>query len=233
MGENQTIQVGNDMQVSYEALKADIMQELREAGAKEIPSVYNGFGKIVDVLEEYIVKKDKHEREIKRIRARYSQEVAMEKVKNLNVEMSADETILKMDMDTILNDHIKYKQTAIKNAQAKAEYKTARSEAIDIILKLGDKLEGDLVGELIKPLVEAKDLTTLRILQKTKSKENSYTYSSAIREVEAYLSNDDIIQAVNEAKKYINVPAKGISIAFASAVNRNDVKAYEKLKNMK
>ena len=75
-------------------------------------------------------------------------------------------------------------------------------------------------------------LTTLRILQKTKSKENSYTYSSAIREVEAYLSNDDIIQAVNEAKKYINVPAKGISIAFASAVNRNDVKAYEKLKNM-
>ena len=43
MGENQTIQVGNDMQVSYEALKADIMQELREAGAKEIPSVYNGF----------------------------------------------------------------------------------------------------------------------------------------------------------------------------------------------
>ena len=233
MGENQTITVGNDMQISMEALKNDIMAELREAGAKEIPSVYNGFGKIVDVLEEYQVRKQKNEKEIKRINERYAPNVAMEKVKNINLEMTADQAIVKMDMDTILNDHIKYKQTAIKNAQSKSEYKASRAEAIDIILKLGDKLESDLVGELIKPLVEAKDLTTLRILEKTKSKENSYTYTGAIREVEAYLSNDDIIQAISEAKKYISSPKRGISYTLASAINRNDVKAYEKLKNIK
>ena len=233
MGENQTVLVGNDMQISMEALKADIMQELREAGAKEIKSVYNGFGKVVDTLENYIVKKEKHENEIKRINARYSPEVALEKVKNIDLELSADKVIVGMDMDTILADHVKYKQEAIKNAQAKSEYKAARAEAIDIILKLGDKMETDLIGELIKPLVEAKDLTTLRILEKTKSKENGYAYTRAIREVEAYLSNDDIMQAVKEAKKYVNRPQNGISLAFESAINRNDVKAYEKLRGMK
>ena len=41
------------------------------------------------------------------------------------------------------------------------------------------------------------------------------------------------MQAVKEAKKYVNRPQNGISLAFESAINRNDVKAYEKLRGMK
>ena len=204
-----------------EQMKKEIMQELEESGKRVIPSHYNGGEKLIKLINEFDENQNTYKDKVEKINKRYSVEVAKEKIRELDLELIANKSSLKFDLDAILSDEIKYKKEAIKNNMAKSEYKQARAEALDICLKIGHKLDDQVTAEIIKPIVEAKDLTLLKILKETSSKKSSYIYIGAIREVEKYLDNRNIENAIKEAKRYINNPKKGKSLALENFILNN------------
>ena len=204
-----------------EQMKKEIIKELEESGKRVIPSYYNGGEKLIKLINKFDETQSTYKDKVDKINKRYSKEVAQEKIKELDLELIADKTSLKYDLDAILSDEIKYKKQAIKNNMAKSEYKQARAEALDICLKIGHRLDDQVTGELIKPIVEAKDLTLLKILKETASKKSSYIYIGAIREVEKYLDNRNVEIAIKEAKRYINNPKKGKSLTLENFILNN------------
>lgn len=204
-----------------EAMKNEIIQELEASGKKIIPTHYNGSEKLIKLINEFDENQKLYKNKVEKINQRYSTEVALEKIKELDLELIADKTSLKYDLDEILSDEIKYKKQAIKNNMAKPEYKQARAEALEICLKIGNRLDDQVTAELIKPLVEAKDLTLLKILKETASKKSSYIYIGAIREVEKYLDNTNLEYAIKDAKRYINNPKNKKSMILESFILNN------------
>lgn len=204
-----------------EQMKKEIIKELEESGKRVIPSHYNGGEKLIKLINEFDESQNIYKDKVEKINKRYSVEVAKEKIRELDLEVIANKSSLKFDLDAILSDEIKYKKQAIKNNMAKSEYKQARAEALDICLKIGHRLDDQVTGELIKPIVEAKDLTLLKILKETASKKSSYIYIGAIREVEKYLDNRNIENAIKEAKRYINNPKNGKSLALENFILNN------------
>ena len=204
-----------------EQMKKEIIKELEESGKRVIPSYYNGGEKLIKLINKFDESQNIYKDKVEKINKRYSVEVAKEKIRELDLELIADKSSLKYDLDAILSDEIKYKKQAIKNNMAKSEYKQARAEALDICLKIGHKLDDQVTAELIKPIVEAKDLTLLKILKETASKKSSYIYISAIREVEKYLDNRDLESAIKDAKRYINNPKKGKSLTLENFILNN------------
>ena len=204
-----------------EAMKNEIIQELEASGKKIIPTHYNGSEKLIKLINEFDERQNSYKNKIEKINQRYSTEVALEKIKELDLELIADKTSLKYDLDEILSDEIKYKKQAIKNNMSKSEYKQARAEALEICLKIGNRLDDQVTAELIKPLVEAKDLTLLKILKETAGKKSSYVYTGAIREVEKYLDNTNLEYAIKDAKRYINNPRNKKSMILESFILNN------------
>ena len=204
-----------------EQMKKEIMQELEESGKRVIPSHYNGGEKLIKLINEFDENQNTYKDKVEIINKRYSVEVAHEKIKELDLELIADKSSLKYDLDAILSDEIKYKKQAIKNNMAKSEYKQARAEALEICLKIGNRLDDQVTAELIKPIVEAKDLTLLKILKETASKKSAYIYIGAIREVEKYLDNTSLEYAIKDAKRYINNPRNKKSMILESFILNN------------
>ena len=204
-----------------EQMKKEIIKELEESGRKIIPSHNNGGEKLIKLINKFDESQNIYKDKVEKINKRYSVEVAKEKIRELDLEVIADKSSLKYDLDTILSDEIKYKKQAIKNNMAKSEYKQARAEALDICLKIGHKLDDQVTAEIIKPIVEAKDLTLLKILKETASKKSSYIYIGAIREVEKYLDNRNVEIAIKEAKRYINNPKNGKSLTLENFILNN------------
>ena len=204
-----------------EQMKKEIIKELEESGKRVIPSYYNGGEKLIKLINKFDESQNIYKDKVEKINKRYSVEVAKEKIRELDLEVIADKSSLKYDLDTILSDEIKYKKQAIKNNMSKSEYKQARAEALDICLKIGHKLDDQVTAEIIKPIVEAKDLTLLKILKETASKKSSYIYIGAIREVEKYLDNRNVEIAIKEAKRYINNPKNGKSLTLENFILNN------------
>ena len=115
-----------------EAMKNEIIQELEASGKKIIPTHYNGSEKLIKLINEFDENQNLYKNKVEKIKQRYSTEVALEKIKELDLELIADKTSLKYDLDEILSDEIKYKKQAIKNNMTKSEYKQARAEALEI-----------------------------------------------------------------------------------------------------
>lgn len=220
-----------DINIDIDTMKTEIMEELRKSGTKVIPSVYNGnkeaikkFAKFDKYIKEYNDNK-------KKIEERYAPNIAIEKISNLDIDLMAEKSILKDDLDDILKKEIQYKQQGIKNNTCKPEYKEARKEALDILLTLGNKLDMQTTMEIIKPIVEAKDLTTLKVLKETSSKEAKYLYTGAIREVEQYLSTSELDQVIKDMKQYINNNGKhSRSIILENFIYNNDRDYYNSLR---
>ena len=204
-----------------EQMKKEIIKELEESGRKIIPSHNNGGEKLIKLINKFDESQNIYKDKVEKINKRYSKEVAQEKIKELDLELIADKTSLRYDLDAILSDEIDSKKQAIKNNMAKSEYKQARAEALDICLKIGHKLDDQVTAEIIKPIVEAKDLTLLKILKETASKKSSYIYIGAIREVEKYLDNSALETAIKEAKRYINNPKNGKSLTLENFIFNN------------
>ena len=205
-----------------DSMREEIIQELEKSGKRIIPSHYDGNKELIKLIDKFDTTQNIYKDKVEKINKRYSKEVAQEKIKELDLELIADKASLRYDLDTILSDEIKYKKEAIKNNMSKSEYKQARAEALEICLKIGNRLDDQVTAELIKPIVEAKDLTLLKILKETSSKKASYIYVGAIREVEKYLDNTNLEYAIKDAKKYINNPKNKKSMMLENFILNNN-----------
>ena len=216
------MQTTSEELITDEELKAkvtaDVMAELEKAGATIIKSHYNGFEELSKVLNKFDNYMNKYNEEVKRIRQRYSAEVALQKIHELDMDLTGEKSSVGLDLSLIVDKEKKYKKEAISNNLKSSDYKEARREAIEILSRFGEKLDSETTMEFIKPIVEAKDLGILKALKETSNDKTRYLYSSAIRRIEEYLSTAHLEMCIRDARSYINNPKNRKSLVLESAL---------------
>ena len=90
----------------FEQMKKEIIKELEESGKRVIPSYYNGGEKLIKLINKFDETQSTYKDKVDKINKRYSKEVAQEKIKELDLELIADKTSLKYDLDAILSDEL-------------------------------------------------------------------------------------------------------------------------------
>ena len=124
----------------------------------------------------------------------------------------------------MLQRQIEMKNKIIQNNLSNNQYQAKRRDAMEIIKNFGKDLDQDIVFELIKPLVEAKDILTLRVLQTASSRKNNIVYAEAIRKVENYISNQMLENTIKEAKEYIRSTSTNKSLAIHNLLYKAESK---------
>lgn len=193
---------------SINQIEKEVRAKLEEMKPVKTPSVYNASRELVKIIEEADKLREKLQADKSKIDKNYKTEIRLQKERELESDYMTDLASLKFDLERVREKELKYKQEAIANNKLSPEYQMAKRDAFDVILTIGDKLEGDLVVELLKPIVEAKDLSTVRILSKMASKENNYAYLSAIRKTEEFINMDDTDVMIQDVSKYLSSNGK-------------------------
>ena len=181
-------------------IEKDIADRIAEI--KPIQVKYDAGKEIVKIIEKAEKLKSKLEVDKSKINKNYRKDIIEKKERELELSFIGELSSLMLDLEEVKEKEVKYKQDTIKNNKLEKEYQTRKKEVFDILLKLGDKLEADLVIELLRPLIIAKDLSSIRILSKTASKENKLAYTRAIEKVEEFTNTDNTSMMIDETLKY-------------------------------
>ena len=200
-------------------ISMEIMEELEKAGATIIKSNYDGFSELSKILNKFDAYMDNHNSEVDRITKRYAKDVALEKIHQLDMDLVGEKASVGIDLDAILDKEKKYKKDAISNKLKSNEYKEARREAMDLLIPFGKKFDEETTFDLIKPLIEAKDLSILKALKETANEKTRCLYTTAIRQVEDYISTTHLEMAIRDAKRYLSNPKKGKSLFLLNAIH--------------
>ena len=190
------LKAGKDLDQIEKEIKAKISE------MKPVEIKYNAGKEIVKIIENAEKIKAKLEADKAKIDKNYRRDIIEKKERELELNFIGELASLRLDLESVIEKEAKYKQDTIKNNKLEKEYQARKKEAFDILLKLGDKLEADLVLELLRPLIEAKDLSSIRILSKTASKDNKMAYTRAIEKVEEFINTDNTTIMIDETLKY-------------------------------
>ena len=206
---------------SIDQVEKEIKKKISEMRPNKISSVYNATNELVKIVDKIDTLKADLKANKSKIDKNYKVEVVMQKERELELDFIADLESLKFDLNRVREKDLKYKQEAIANNKLDPMYQEGKKEAFNVLLQIGHKLEADLVVELLQPLIEAKDLSSIRILSKTASKENKIAYIEAIRKVEEFTSMEETDLMVREVSKYLNSKGKEKSLSLIKMIHSN------------
>ncbi|MDB8803446.1 hypothetical protein PN294_14870 [Romboutsia sp. 1001216sp1] len=210
----------DDKQVK--AIKEELIKEITESGIEVINDDYRASDDIELMLIKFEHEYKKYNEKSKDIKETYAPKVAREKIEELEKNLKLKVEEIKKDLDRIIVKEKNYKEIVMRRLQDKSEYKKARREALDIILKVGDRLDLETTMTLVKPIAKGRDLTTLKILSTMKSKENSLAYTSAICEVERFTNTTETEKAIQSFKNYMNKPREGRTLDLMQYLHNNN-----------
>ena len=206
----ENITVDTVVDTTMEELRAkvtkDILEELDKAGATVVKSSYDGFLELVKVLKKFDNYVNEYKEEVDRINARYSNDVALQKRRELDVDLLSEKSSTGLSLDLIVGKEEKYKKDAIENNLKSTYYRDTRKASIDILVPLGNKLDEESTLVFIKPMIEAKDLATLKALKETSNEKTRYLYTTAIKNIENYLSTTYLERCIRDARIYVGDP---------------------------
>ena len=206
---------------SIDQVEKEIKKKIAEMRPNKISSVYNATNELVKIVDKIDTLKADLKANKSKIDKNYKVEVVMQKERELELDFIADLESLRFDLNRVREKDLKYKQEAIANNKLDPMYQEGKKEAFNVLLQIGHKLEADLVVELLQPLIEAKDLSSIRILSKTASKENKIAYIEAIRKVEKFTSMEETDLMVREVSKYLNSKGKEKSLFLIKMIHSN------------
>ena len=206
---------------SIDQVEKEIKKKIAEMRPNKISSVYNVTNELVKIVDKIDTLKADLKANKSKIDKNYKVEIVMQKERELELDFIADLESLKFDLNRVREKDLKYKQEAIANNKLDPMYQEGKKEAFNVLLQIGHKLEADLVVELLQPLIEAKDLSSIRILSKTASKENKIAYIEAIRKVEEFTSMEETDLMVREVSKYLNNKGKEKSLSLIKMIHSN------------
>ena len=206
---------------SIDQVEKEIKKKIAEMRPNKISSVYNVTNELVKIVNKIDTLKADLKANKSKIDKNYKVEVVMQKERELELDFIADLESLRFDLNRVREKDLKYKQEAIANNKLDPMYQEGKKEAFNVLLQIGHKLEADLVVELLQPLIEAKDLSSIRILSKTASKENKIAYIEAIRKVEKFTSMEETDLMVREVSKYLNSKGKEKSLSLIQMLHSN------------
>ena len=201
-------------------IKDEVLAELEKSGTTVIKTNYDGFEELAKILNRFDKYMNKYNAEVDRVTKRYSNEIRLEKIHELDVDLQGEKSWIGIELNSIVEKEAKSKKEAIAENLKSPSYKEARREAIDILSKFGSKLDVETTMELLKPLIEAKDRLILKALKQTCNNDTRYLYVSAINKIEEYLNTQHLEICIREARNYLSRPKQGKSLILESAIHK-------------
>ena len=219
MDENVSINLNEEEVTTLNEIKADITQyvrdEISQMGYKVIEDNYDGAGKMADLVDKAQQLRATFNDESNRIKNRYKDDIATSKINVLEMNLKYDLEDLEAEIDEIVETDRVARLKAIEELQKTDEYKVNRKDCLEMLALLKDiDVPHDIFMNTIKDVVEAKDESTLRIIQLLvrKSSTNTYIVDQALKDISAYKNNEHLKNFSVEAKKYLKTGDVGLSL---------------------
>ena len=210
MDENVSINLNEEEVTTLEGIKAgikqDIVNEISQMGYKVIENNYDGEAKIADIVDKAQQLRAAFNDICSKTRNTYRDDIATSKINVLEMDLKYDLESLEASIDEIVETDRIARLKAIEELQKTEEYKVNRKDCLEMLALLKDiDVPYDIFMDTIKDVVEAKDESTLRIIQLLagKSATNTYIVDQALKDISVYKNNEHLKNFSVEAKKYL------------------------------
>ena len=209
--EEVSINLDNQEQTTLQEIKDHLVEEvkveLQNKGYEVIPQGYEGQKDLVKLVDKANQLKVAYEQECERIKNRYKDDVAKQKINVLTVDYELDKKDLLAEVDQVLEKDAKYRADSIERLQKSEEYKANKKECFEMLKLLqGTEIPYQMVEQIIIPLVGAKDTFALDVakLLVGSNTTNAYLIDTAINSINAYQQNNELVNFANTAKEFIS-----------------------------
>lgn len=220
MDQEQGIKLTDEDLVAYDDIRdqlvTDIKQELNTAGYEIIPQGYDGGKDLVALNRKMIELKSEYEKEVAKVRDRYSQKVADEKIKLLDYNYKMDRKDLEGEIDNILEKDRIERLDAVDRLQQTEEYQKNKKEALETVALLKQagvkEIPTEIFLGLTHDIIEAKDSWTLSLLALMTGGMNAAIVDQIQRNIDQYMSNKDLHNFATETRRHIQTGEDSFSL---------------------
>ena len=219
MDENVSINLNEEEVTTLNDIKTsitqDVMNEISQMGYKIIEDNYDGEAKVADIVNKAQQLRAAFNDICSKTRKTYRDDVATSKINVLEMDFKYDLESLETSIDEIVETDRVARLKAIEELQKSDEYKVNRKDCLEMLALLKDiDIPHDIFMNTIKDVVEAKDESTLRIIQLLvgKSATNTYIVDQALKDISVYKNNEHLKNFSVEAKKYLKTGDVGLSL---------------------
>lgn len=218
---NVSINLGNQEQTTLQEIKDHLVEEvkaeLHNKGYEIIPQDYEGQKDLVKLVDKANQLKVAYEQECERIKNRYKDDVAKQKINVLTVDYELDKKDLLNEVDQVLEKDAKYRADSIERLQNTDEYKVQRKETLETLALLKQAGVGEIPTEvfldLIGNVVEAKDSKTLALIGLMTGKGmNAAVVEQLQGNIASYQNNNELVNFANSAREFIATNKDSLSL---------------------
>ena len=198
---------GFNEEQARERISDEVRAELNNMGYRILEADEVGSRDMVKVVNAYKDKLIDHDKEVDRIKQRYSDEVAASKLNVLEADFRYDKESFAENIDKIIAEDRERRFAEAEKLQNTKDYKADKKECFEILGLLkqaGAEIPDDMFISFINPLVQAKDTKSIAIAKLLAGTDtNQYICDRATDNINSYFNNQELQNFGASAKQFI------------------------------
>ena len=209
MDNNIEIKLDEQEQTTLEAIRNDIMRDVRAEIAKNntiIPTGFSGGKEIAKLVHKAQQLKVDHDKELARINSRYSKEVAESKKAVLEQDYRYDMQSLAEDIDKAVEEDRIAREDEKARLLASDEYKDQKMENMQLLAMLaqaGANIDYQTFMELANVAISAGDTMSIKYMGMMSGKQNASFANDIIHQINIAEQNKPLSQFADSAKSFL------------------------------
>ena len=208
--DNVEIKLDEQEGVTLEAIKNDIMRDVKAEIAKNntiIPTGYDGGKEIAKLVKKAQALKADYVEQVQKIDRRYKEEVANSKKAVLEQDYRYDMQSLAEDIDKAVEEDRIARQDEKARLLASDEYKDNKMENMQLLAMLaqaGADIDYSTFLELANVAISAGDTTTIKYMGMMAGKQNASFANDVIYQINIAEQNKPLAQFADSAKQFLS-----------------------------
>ena len=209
MNDNIEIKLDEQEQTTLEAIRNDIMRDVRNEIAKNntvIPNGFDGGKEIAKLVKKAQALKADYVEQVQKIEARYSKEVSNSKKAVLEQDMRYEMKSLAEDIDKAVEEDRIAREDEKARLLASDEYKDAKMENMQLLAMLaqaGADIDYQTFLELADAAISAGDTTAIKYMGMMAGKQNASFANDIIHQINIAEQNKPLSQFADSAKQFL------------------------------
>ena len=207
--DNVEISLNEQEGVTLEAIKNDIMRDVRAEIAKNntiIPTGFDGGKEIAKLVKKAQAIKADYDKEVARIDARYKEDIANSKKAVLEQDYRYDMQSLAQDIDSAVEEDKIAREDEKARLLASDEYKDAKMENMQLLAMLaqaGADIDYSTFLELANVAISAGDTTSIKYMGMMAGKQNASFANDVIYQINIAEQKKPLTQFADSAKQFL------------------------------
>ena len=209
MDNNIEIKLDEQEQVTLEAIRNDIMRDVRNEIAKNntvIPDGFSGGAQIAKLVKKAQALKADYVEQVEKIDRRYKEEVANSKKAVLEQDYRYDMQSLAEDIDKAVEEDRIAREDEKARLLASDEYKDQKMENMQLLAMLAQAnadIDYQTFLELADVAISAGDTTAVKYMGMMSGKQNASFANDIIHQINIAEQNKQLTQFADSAKKFL------------------------------